>query len=143
MKQAENDALSNLTVFVRASTRFTEESNVGADLEEAFNLPRGGVPEEIEGAEIADRLVEAARVKAEVALTGYTPLKSWSAPHPLLDEHEIVGAIAFWSPAREDAIRKTIGQTAKHAQPEQVSRKQSKKQATGSAQSRDPDLADF
>ena len=67
MKQAENDALSNLTVFVKASTRFTEESNVGADLEEAFNLPRGGVPEEIESAEIADRLVETAEVKAEVA----------------------------------------------------------------------------
>ena len=142
MKQAENDALSNLTVFVKACTRFTEESNVGADLEEAFNLPRGGVPEEIEGAEIADRLVETARVKAEVALTGYTLQRSWSAPHPLLDEHEIVGAVAFWSPAREDAIRKTIGQAAKHAQPEQVSQKR-KKQATGSAQSRDPDLADF
>ena len=143
MKQAENDALSNLTVFVKASTRFTEESNVGADLEEAFSLPRGGVPEEIESAEVADRLVETARVKAEVALTGYTLQRSWSVPHPLLDEHEIVGAIAFWSPAREDAIRKTIGQAAKHAQPEQVSRKPKKKQATGSAQSRDPDLADF
>lgn len=143
MKQAENDALSNLTVFIRACTRFAEESNVGADLEEAFNLPRGAVPEEIASAEIADKLVETARVKAEVALTGYTLERPWSAPHPLLDQHEIVGAIAFWSPAREDAIRKTIGQAAKHAPPEQVSRKPEKKQATGNAQSRDPDLADF
>ena len=58
MKQAENDALSNLTVFIKASTRFTEESSVGVDLEEAFNLPRGGVPEEIEEARIADKLIE-------------------------------------------------------------------------------------
>ena len=144
MKQAENDALSNLTVFVRASTRFTEESSVGADLEEAFNLPRGGVPEEVEEAEIADRLIETARIRAEVTLTGYTPERQWSARHPLLDDQELVGAVVYWSPAREDAIRKTIGMKAKHAPPkEESSRKLRKKHVSGSAESRDPDLADF
>jgi hypothetical protein len=143
MKQAEADALSNLTVFIRASTRFTEESNVGADLEEAFNLPRGGVPEEIEETEIADKLVETARIKAEVTLTGFTHERSWSTRHPLLEEQDLVGVVAYWSPAREDAIRKTIGKEAKHAPPKEVSRKEPKKQVTGSAQSREPDLADF
>ena len=52
MKQAANDARSNLVTFINAATRFTEESNVGADMEEAFNLPRGGVPEEVEDSEI-------------------------------------------------------------------------------------------
>ena len=144
MKQAENDALSNLTVFVRASTRFTEESSVGADLEEAFNLPRGGVPEEIEAVEIADKLIETARIKADVTLTGFTPERQWAARHPLLDEQELVGAVVYWSPAREDAIRKTVGMKAKHAPPEEeLSRKRPKKQVSGSAESRDPDLADF
>ena len=80
MKQAENDALSNLTVFIRASTRFTEESSVGTDLEEAFNLPRGGVPEEIETAEIADKLVEKARIDAE------------GGPHRLYGGETLVGS---------------------------------------------------
>ena len=143
MKQAENDALSHLTIFIRASTRFTEESNVGADLEEAFNLPRGGVPEEIEEIEIADKLVETARIKAEVALTGYTQNRSWTARHPLLEEQHLVGVVAYWSPAREDAIRKTIGKEAKHAPSKEISQKQPKKQISGSAQSREPNLADF
>ena len=143
LRQAENDALSNLTIFIKASTRFTEESNVGADLEQAFNLPRGGVPEEFEDVQIADKLVETARIKAEVDLTGYTRERSWSARHPLLEEHELVGVVAYWSPAREDAIRKTIGKKAKHASPKEISRKEPKKQVSGSAQSRDPDLADF
>lgn len=139
MKQAENDARANLTVFLNASTRFTEENNIGADMEEAFNLPRGGVPEEVEDSVIADKLVETARVKAKVALTGYTPERSWSARHPLLEEQEIVGMVAYWSPAREDAIRKTIGVEAKHAAPE----KSLQKRVSGTTQSREPDLADF
>ena len=144
MKQAENDARANMTVFLNAAARFTEESNVGADMEEAFNLPRGGVPEEIEVSEMADRLVETARVKAKVALTGYTQERTWSARHPLLEEQEIVGMVAYWSPAREDAIRKTIGEETKHASPEKDSQKQKKKtQVSGAAESREPDLADF
>lgn len=143
MKQAENDARANLTVFLNASTRFTEESNVGADMEEAFKLPRGGVPEEADDSEIADKLVETARVKAKVDLTGYTPERSWSARHPLLEGQEIVGMVAYWSPAREDAIRKTIGVEAKHAAPEKNLQKRQQKQVSGTAQSREPDLADF
>ena len=143
LKQAANDALSNLTVFIKASTRFTEESNVGADLEQAFNLPRGGVPEEIDDAVILDKLVETARVEAEVALTGFTQERTWTARHPLLDGTELVGVISYWSPAREDAIRRTIGQEAKHAPPKEVAKEPPKKPVTGTAQSRDPDLADF
>ena len=143
MKQAGNEARSNLAIFIKASTRFTEESTVAADIEEAFNLPRGGVPEEIEETEIGDRLIETARIKSEVELTGYTQEKSWSARHPLLEEQELVGAVAYWSPAREDAIRKTTGKEPKHAPPEEVSRKEPKKQVSGSSQSREPDLADF
>ena len=143
MKQAENDARANLTVFLNASTRFTEESNVGADMEEAFKLPRGGVPEEADDSEIADKLVKTARVKAKVDLTGYTPERSWSARHPLLEEQEIMGRIAYWSPAREDAIRKTIGVEAKHATPEKSLQKRQQKQVSGTGQSREPDLADF
>ena len=142
-KQAESDALSNLTVFIQASTRFTDESIVGADLEEAFNLPRGGVPEEIEAVEITDRLVETARIKAKVALTGYTNVRPWSAPHPDLDEHEIVGMVAYWSPAREDRIRKTIGEEAKHAPPEPESRERKNESVPDGRRGREPDLADF
>ena len=144
MKQAENDARANLTAFLNAAARFTEESNVGADMEEAFNLPRGGVPEEIEVSEVADRLVETARVKARVALTGYTRERTWSARHPLLEEQEIVGMVAYWSPTREDAVRKTIGEEARHASPGKDPQKRKKKtQVGGTSESREPDLADF
>ena len=143
MKQAANDARSNLVTFIRAATRFTEESNVGADMEEAFNLPRGGVPEEVEDSEITDKLVETARIKAEVALTGYRQERSWSARHPLLEGQEIVGMVAWWSPAEEDATRKTIGKEAKHAPSETTLEKQPKTRVSGGLESRDPDLADF
>ena len=144
-KQAGNDARSNLTVFVNASASFTEESNVGTSIEEGFNLPRGGVPEEIEDAEVMDMLVQRARIDARVDLTGYTTAREWKARHPLLEEHEIVGVVAYWSPAREDAIRKTIGKEAKHAPPAppEASQESPKMQASGSTEGRDPDLSDF
>ena len=143
MHQAENEARSLLATFINASTRFTDESNVGEDLENAVYLQRGGESEEIEQTEIVDRLVKRASIKTKVPLTGYTPERYWSAPHPLLKEQHLVGVVAYWSPAREDAIRKTIGKEAKHAPPKEISQKQPKKQISGSAQSRDPDLADF
>ena len=145
-RQAGNDARAHLATFINASTSFVEESTVGTYIEEGFNLPRGGVPEEIEDAEVMDKLVERARIEARVDLTGYTTAREWSARHPLLEEHEIVGVVAYWSPAREDAIRKTIGEEAKHAPPpppEEASRESPKTQASGSTQSRDPDLSDF
>lgn len=145
-EQAGDDARSHLVTFINASTRFTEESNVGTSLEEGFNLPRGGVPEEIEDAEVMDKLVERARIEGSVELTGYTTAREWSARHPLLEEHEIVGVVAYWSPAREDAIRKTTGKEAKHVPPpppESASRKSPKTQTSGSTQGRDSDHSDF
>ena len=143
-KQAANDALSNLTVFIKASTRFTDEGNVGRDVEEAVNLSGDDLAEEVEEVEIVDRLVETAKIRAQVDLTGYTRERSWSTRHPLLEEHEIVGVVAYWSPSREDAIRTTIGKEPKHPPPVEASRKPERKQVSGgSAQSRDPDPADF
>ena len=144
MKKAAIDAKSNLAVFVSASTRFSQEGSASADLEEAFNLPRGGVPEETEEVEIADKVIETARINAEVTLTGSTVERRWAARHPLLDDQELVGAVVYWSPAREDAIRKTVGMKAKHAPPkEEPSRKPQQTHISGSAESREPDLADF
>ena len=45
---------------------------------------------------------------------------------------------------REDAVRKTIGEEAKHASPEKNSQKRKKTTpVSGTAQGREPDLADF
>lgn len=144
MEQAGNDALSNLTVFIKAATRFTKKSTRGADIEEFTKVWRSGEAERgLDEATIADKLVKTAKVKARVKLTGYTQERSWSARHPVAKEQEIVGVVAYWSPAREDAIRRTIGEKAKHAAPKKDTQKDRKKRISGGAQSRDPNMADF
>lgn len=99
-----------------------------------------------------ERIVRKTAVLAEHALdrkladSGMSEdeIRRLTTPHPLLEEQESVGTVAYWSPAREDAIRKTIGEEAKHASPEKDSQKRKKKtQDSGTAESREPDLADF
>ena len=143
-QQAENDARSNLTVFVNASAEFSGDSNVGAALEEAVNLPRGGGREEPpEDTAIADKLLREAEINAKIELTGYTPVRTWSARHPLLNHQEIVGVVAYWSPAREDAVRKMIGKEAEHEPPRKATKEKPKTRVRGDAQSREPALDDF
>lgn len=143
-QQAENDARSNLTVFVNASAEFSEVSNVGTFLEEAVNVQRGGGREEPpEDTAIADKLLRAAEIKAKIELTGYTPVRTWSARHPLLNHQEIVGVVAYWSPAREDAVRKMIGKEAEHEPPQKAAKEKPKTGVRGDAQSREPALDDF
>lgn len=141
-RQAENDARSHLVTFIRASTRFTEESTVGADVEEAFNVLPDNTVEEVETAKLADELVRKANVTSQAELTGMATLRSWGARHPDLDSQEIVGAIVSWSPAREKAVRAAVQDDEPRQQP--ARQEQPAPRGTSTRQSReDMDSSDF
>jgi hypothetical protein len=141
-RQAEHDARSHLVTFIRASTRFTEESTVGADVEKAFNVLPDNTVEEIETARLADELVRQANVTSQAELTGMATLRTWGARHPDLGNQEIVGTIVSWSPAREKAVRSAV----RDDEPRRRSERQEKPapRGTSTRQSReDMDSSDF
>ena len=141
-RQAENDARSHLVTFIRASTRFTEESTVEADVEEAFNVLPDNTVEEIETAKLADELVKKANVTSQAELTGMATLRAWGARHPDLDKQEIVGAIVSWSPAREKAVRAAVRDDEPRKQP--ARQEESAPRGTSTRESReDMDSSDF
>ena len=116
-KQAENAARDNLAEFVDIATNFSDESFRGELMEQGSKIYSSGVGEDFEVAEIVDAMVEEAKTRSVVNLTGLGILRTWSARHPVGDQ-VLVGAIAYWSPAREDAVRRGLGQAARHASPE-------------------------
>ena len=67
---------------------------------------------------MADRMVAEAMTRSTVQLTGLGILRTWSAPHPVAEHQELTGAVAYWSPAREDQVRASLGLDAKHPAPE-------------------------
>ena len=141
-RQAENDARSHLVTFIRASTRFTEESTVGADVEEAFNVLPDDTVEEIETAKLADELVRKANVTSQAELTGMATLRAWGAQHPDLENQEVIGAIVSWSPTREKAVREAIRDDEPRQQP--ARQEQPAPRGTSTRQSReDMDSSDF
>ena len=141
-RQAENDARSHLVTFIRASTRFTEESTVGADVEEAISVLPDNTVEEIETAKLADELVRKANVTSQAELTGMATLRTWGARHPDLGSQEIVGAIVSWSPAREKAVRAAVRDDEPRKQPPQ--QEQPAPRGTSTRESReDMDSSDF
>ena len=140
--QAENDARAHLVTFIRASTRFTEESTVGADVEEAFNVMPDDTVEEIDTARLADVLVKKASVTSQAELIGMATSRSWSARHPDLESQEIVGAVVTWSPAAEKAVRAAVRDDEPPEPPARQER--SAPRGTSTRQSReDMDSSDF
>ena len=140
--QAENDARAHLVTFIRASTRFTEESTVGADVEEAFNVMPDNTVEEVETARLADVLVRKASVTSQAELTGMATSRTWSARHPDLESQEIVGAVVTWSPAAEKAVRAAVRDDEPRKQPARQERPAPR--GTSTRQSReDMDSSDF
>ncbi len=117
-RQAEHAASSTLAEFINVATSFSAESIRGELIEEGTRLLPGGLGEDFEDVEIVDVVVEEAKTRSVVNLTGLGILRTWSTRHPVAEEQEIVGAVAYWSPAREDFVLRGLGQAARHAPPE-------------------------
>ena len=116
--QAAIQAKSSLAEFLQVSAQFTSSSFVGVTIEEAVAVGADGFHEYLEGTAMADRMVAEAMTRSTVQLTGLGILRTWSAPHPVAEHQELTGAVAYWSPAREDEVRASLGQEAKHPAPE-------------------------
>ena len=145
--QAAAQARSYLAEFIQANAQFTSSSFVGDAIDEAVRVSGDGFREYLSGTEIVDRVVEEARIRAAVQLTGLGTLRTWSAPHPVAEHQELTGAVAYWSPAREDEVRASLGLEAKHPAPEpepEPESEQPQPTASGTAESKDlMDASDF
>ena len=142
-RQAENDARSHLVTFIRASTRFTEESTVGADVEEAFSVLPDNTVEDVETARLVDELVRKANVTSQAELTGMATLRTWGARHPDLENQEIIGAVVSWSPAREKAVRAAIRDDEPQQQPVRQEQPAPRRGTRTRASHEDMDSSDF
>ena len=116
--QAALQAKSYLAEFVTVNAQFTETSFMGEVIEEAVEVGADGFTSNVEGTNFADRIVREARTRSTVQLTGLDILRTWTARHPVAEHQELTGAVAYWSPAREDAVRASLGLEAKHPAPE-------------------------
>lgn len=116
-KQAEIQATSYLAEFIQVSAEFTRPSSVGEIFEEAV-VVGDGFREDVEDTAITARIVEEARTRSTVQLTGLGILRTWSSQHPVVQHQELTGAVAYWSPARENRVRASLGLDAKHPDPE-------------------------
>ena len=146
--QAEIQAKSSLAEFVTVNAQFTSSSFVGAAIEEAVEVDADRFHEYVAGTNIADRMVEEARTRSTVQLTGLDILRTWSARHPVAEHQELTGAVAYWSPAREDAVRASLGLEARHPAPEPEpapdAEPASRPTVSGTVQSKDlMDASDF
>ena len=146
--QAEIQAKSSLAEFVTVNAQFTSSSFVGAAIEEAVEVDADRFHEYVAGTNIADRMVEEARTRSTVQLTGLDILRTWSARHPVAEHQELTGAVAYWSPAREDEVRASLGLEARHPAPEPEAEPDaepaSKPTVSGTVQSKDlMDASDF
>ena len=112
--QAENDARSGLVEFINVATSFSTESIRGEIVEESTRLHTGGIAEDVELASVVDVAIEEAKTRSVADLTGLGILRTWSARHPIAADQELVGAVAYWSPAREDVIRTGLGLGLRH-----------------------------
>ena len=143
LKQASSDAKSHLATFVNASTRFTEVADQSEEAEQFSLVDRDNVVSDADTEEFIDTVVEEARVKADVNLTGLKALRQWFNPHPQVEGHELVGVVVSWSPAQEDRVRAELGKKPKH-QPAAEKAVQKTSVSSGTAESRDlMDPADF
>ena len=146
--QAALQARSYLAEFVTVNAQFTSSSFVGAAIEEAVEVDADRFHEYVAGTNIADRLVEEARTRSTVQLTGLDILRTWSARHPVAEHQELTGAVAYWSPAQEDAVRASLGLEARHPAPEPEpapdAEPASRSTVSGTVQSKDlMDASDF
>ena len=116
--QAAAQAKSSLAEFIQINAQFTSSSFVGSTIEEAVEVDADGFHSYVSGTAITDRMIEEARTRSKVQLTGLGILRTWSSQHPVAEHQELTGAVAYWSPAREDQVRASLGLDAKHPAPE-------------------------
>ena len=149
--QAEVLATSYLAEFIQVSAQFTRENATGETIERTIveigdAFYKDGRPNTAITAQIVDR----ARTESTVQLAGLGILRTWSSQHPVVKHQELTGAVAYWSPARENQVRASLGLDTKHPEPEPApeetpeSEPETQPTASGTVQSKDlMDASDF
>lgn len=127
-EQAEMQAKAYLSEFINLGTLFESESETGSVAEEATIRHSSGIGEDVDVEDMIDRLVRTARTESQVALTGLSTLRTWSATHPLAGDQELVGAVVYWSPALEDNTRRGLGLGTRHAPAERTPAEQTEEE---------------
>ena len=141
--KARNDARQHLANFINSSTNVLNRTKTKNIVERGYKVGRDGSKQRYDDKIMRDIVNETIKIKAEVTIDGVKTIKSWSAPHPIVEGHEIVGEVIAWSPRTQNIARVIAGKEERHA-PEIDSQDQSEESGRGgSLKSRDPDLNDF
>ncbi len=125
LDQARMQADQQIAMFVAGKAMVTEESRVGQIVEQYVDVHKDGYKEEQDVARIVDQLNKESRARANVRLSGLADVYSWTKPHPVYPEHELVGVVRLWSPLNEQNMRRlkdfrAAGKTAAVKKPEGV-----------------------
>ncbi|RLJ18514.1 hypothetical protein DJ031_11030 [bacterium endosymbiont of Escarpia laminata] len=105
LDQARMQADQQIAMFVAGKAMVTEESTVGQIVEQYVDVHKDGYKEEQEVSRIVDELNKRSRAKANVRLSGLADVYSWTQPHPVYPEHELIGVVRLWSPLNEQNMR--------------------------------------
>ena len=142
--KAKNNARQHIANFINSSTNVLDETKTKNIVEKGYKVSRDGEKETYDNEIMRDIVNQTINVKAEVEISGVKPIKSWSAPHPIAEDHEIVGEVLWWSPKTEDIARVIAGKEEKRAtivNPPQE--RPNEPDSSGSLKNREPDLNDF
>lgn len=141
--KARNNARQHLANFINSSTNVLNRTTTRNIVERGYKVGRDGSRERYDSEIMRDIVNATIKVEAEVKIEGVKTIKAWSAPHPIVEGHEIAGEVIAWSP-RTQSIARVIAGKEETLAPEIDSQDQSQEsRGSGSLRSREPDLDDF
>jgi len=140
IKQAESDAVSHLSTFISAGTRFVETSRRGGISKECLVMDSDKTVDQADTTKIIDERWEEATVRSNIDLTGRLVRRTWFGEHPKVKGSELVGVVVSWSPRQEDRIRRVQGKNPKHQPITKTNKRNSKKKVFSEGTRKSPDI---
>lgn len=105
LNQARLQADQQIAMFISGKATATEESQTGQIVEQSIDIHQDNYKEEHDISQIIDQIKKESRSKARVKLSGLTDVLTWSQPHPVYPNQELVGVVRVWSPLYDKNMR--------------------------------------
>ena len=141
--QARSLADSQIAFFVAGKANYTDSSTIGALVEDSDTVDQENFHTQETVNRVIDTVRQDTKAKAKAKLTGLIDLYTWSQPHPLYADQELVGVVRVWSPVMDQAMNQVKDWKAN----KQKASKAAAANAAGSSQSWESDnsmdAADF
>lgn len=141
--KARNDARQHLANFINSSTNVLNKTKTKNIVERGYEVGRDGSKKRYDNEIMRDIVNQTIQIESGVTIDGVKAIKTWSAPHPIVENQELVGEVIVWSPRTQNISRAIAGKEERDV-PDIDSESQSEESGrSGSLRSRDPDLSDF